>query len=106
MKVLSSGDASKEHPVDRHYSELKCQLAPVDTEDSVFALVEKYMRQTHAGTHNQYTMQLLDLFSVEREGEAEQFTDKGNRWGGVCVGPTPPLSVSVVGVCVWVPHPR
>ncbi|XP_064404222.1 poly [ADP-ribose] polymerase 2-like isoform X3 [Halichondria panicea] len=85
MKVLSSGDASKEHPVDRHYSELKCQLAPVDTEDSVFALVEKYMRQTHAGTHNQYTMQLLDLFSVEREGEAEQFTDKGNRkllWHG------------------------
>ncbi len=84
MKVLSSGDTTKEHPVDRHYCELKCQLAPVDTEDSVFALVEKYMRQTHATTHNQYHLELLDLFSVEREGETEQFTDKGNRCVGVC----------------------
>ncbi len=80
MKVLSGDEgSSKEHPIDRHYSELKCKLSPVDTEEEYFGLVEKYMRQTHAKTHNQYTLQLLDLFAVDRDGEAEQFKDVGNR---------------------------
>ncbi len=82
MKVLSGdNDASKEHPIDRHYSELKCKLSPVDTEDSYFALVDKYMQQTHAKTHNQYSLQLVDLFAVDRDREAEQFKDVGNRFG-------------------------
>lgn len=79
MKILSHGGKSQENPVDRHYSDLKCQLTPVDTEDSEFALVDKYMRQTHAKTHNQYKLQLLDLFAVERGDEKDSFKDVGNR---------------------------
>ena len=80
MKVLSDDSArGKEHPVDRHYKELKCQLSPVDSEDLTFALMAKYMTQTHASTHRQYKMTLVDLFEVDRKGEGEAFRDVGNR---------------------------
>lgn len=88
MKVLSGGDI-KESPIDNHYHGLHCTLSPVDKEDEVFATVEKYVHQTHAKTHNQYRLQVQDIFLVEREGETDHFKDVGNRydyptcWDGV-----------------------
>jgi len=37
-------------------------------------MVLDYIKNTHAATHSNYTLELQDLFSVEREGEAERFT--------------------------------
>ena len=48
------------------------------------------MRQTHARTHNQYRMEVSEVFEVEREGEAENFMDVGNRCC-VCVWITLPI---------------
>ena len=42
-------------------------------------LVETYLQQTHAITHNQYKMKLLEVFDVEKQGEAAKFLDHGNR---------------------------
>ena len=44
-------------------------------------LVDKYIQQTHAQTHNQYTLEMVDLFEVDRLGEKEGFQDVGNRSG-------------------------
>ena len=84
MKVLDEGGVRKkgeeqEHPVDRHYKGLKCQLTPVEREDKLFALIEKYVKQTHAKTHSQYWMEVTDVFEMERSGEKEAFKDVGNR---------------------------
>lgn len=43
-------------------------------------MIEKYVRQTHAPTHNQYRMEVCEVFEVEREGEEDQFNDVGNRY--------------------------
>ena len=50
--------------------------------------VEKYLQNTHAKTHSSYTLTLLELFTVEREGEKERYKkheDNHNRqllWHG------------------------
>ena len=55
-------------------------------------LLDKYLQNTHAATHNQYKMEIMDIFEVNKKNEVENFHDCGNRC--VCVH---------VCVCVCVP---
>ncbi len=41
MKVLSGGMERDEHPTDRHYHGLKCNLSPVEPGDEVFKVSRK-----------------------------------------------------------------
>lgn len=88
MKVLDDGglhkkDEELEHVIDRHYKGLNCQLTPIEQEDKLFDLIERYVKQTHAKTHSQYRMEVTDVFEMERRGEREAFRDVGNRL--VCI---------------------
>lgn len=38
-------------------------------------MISQYLQSTHAPTHSDYTMTLLDVFEVEKEGEKEAFRD-------------------------------
>ena len=74
------GKAEEEvHPVDRHYASLKCRLSALDREGAEFQLVQRCVRQTHAKTHSQYHLDVLDVFQVDRDGERENYKDVGNR---------------------------
>ena len=42
-------------------------------------LVSNFMQTTHANTHNQYTMKILDVFDVSRGKEDANFKDYGNK---------------------------
>lgn len=43
-------------------------------------VIEKYLQSTHAPTHSDYTMSVLDIFGVDREGERDSFlSDLPNR---------------------------
>ena len=42
-----------------------------------FQVIAKYLENTHAETHNQYHMELLDVFELDRGKKS--FTDVGNR---------------------------
>ena len=79
LKMLGSKREIEEHPVDQHYRGLHCDIAHLDRSDKTFQLVEKYVRQTHGKTHTQYTLEVLDVYALEREGEVEGFSDVGNR---------------------------
>lgn len=63
----------EEHPIDSHYKKLKCQLEPVDQRSEEFRLIELYMKNTHAETHNQYKLKLKELFRAKRHGENDRF---------------------------------
>lgn len=41
-------------------------------------MISKYLKNTHASTHNQYDTELLDVFALEHE--KKDFADVGNRW--------------------------
>lgn len=38
-------------------------------------VISQYLQSTHAPTHSDYTMTLLDVFEVEKEGEKETFRE-------------------------------
>lgn len=73
---LESGaeKASKEkvlpHPTDSHYKKIKADLEYVDTKSEEYRMVEQYMNATAA---SYYKLKLVDLFRVNRHGEADRF---------------------------------
>ncbi|KAM3866166.1 poly [ADP-ribose] polymerase 2 [Diretmus argenteus] len=73
VKMAQSSEDGDEHPLDRQYCSLHCQLQPLDSSSHEYTVVEKYLRSTHAPTHCDYTMTVLDIFSVDREGERDNF---------------------------------
>ncbi|XP_032421927.1 poly [ADP-ribose] polymerase 2 [Xiphophorus hellerii] len=73
VKMAESNADSDEHPLDRQYHALQCQLEPLDQSSHEFKVIERYLQSTHAPTHSDYTMKVLDVFSVDRGGESDNF---------------------------------
>lgn len=73
VKMVQSGEDSDEHPLDRQYRSLQCKLQPLDPSSNEFKVIEKYLQSTHAPTHRDYTMTVLEIFSVDRDGESRNF---------------------------------
>jgi len=84
LKLISQNVAD-ENPIDTRYKSLHCQMTALDAEHADYKLIQDYVVNTHASTHQQYTMQVLDVFSVDREEEQKQYNDVGNKmllWHG------------------------
>ncbi|XP_064610913.1 poly [ADP-ribose] polymerase 2-like [Liolophura sinensis] len=84
MRTLETGDMSI-NPVDRHYQSLHCDLSVMDKQSEDFQLIEQYLQNTHAKTHSQYKMKVIDVFECKKENEEKNFKDCGNRmllWHG------------------------
>ena len=62
---------------DASYEKLKCGFTPVERTDSQFQMVQDYVKNTHGHTHTQYSLEVLDLFDLDRQGEAEKFSSAG-----------------------------
>ncbi|TRY98940.1 hypothetical protein DNTS_016995 [Danionella cerebrum] len=73
VKMVQSNMQSDEHPLDRQYHALHCQLQPLDPISDEYKVIDRYLQSTHAPTHTDYTMTLLDVFAVDREGEKDLF---------------------------------
>ena len=78
LKILSSVQDSNIHPVDKKYDQLKIDISPMEKKSQDWKLLEKSIKSTHASTHNLYDMEVLDLFSLDKENEAKNFQDCGN----------------------------
>lgn len=46
---------------------------PLNKNSEEFKIIEKYVRNTHGPTHNSYSLEILDVFKVKREGEDTKF---------------------------------
>lgn len=73
VKMVQSSANCDEHPLDRQYQSLHCQMQSLDPGGQEYQVVSKYLQSTHASTHNDYTMSILDMFSVDRQGEVGGF---------------------------------
>ncbi len=71
--LKGSQDEKNEHPIDIHYKKLKSIIEPIDKNTEEFKRIEQYMINTHASTHNQYTLKLNQLFKIIRQGEYDRF---------------------------------
>jgi poly [ADP-ribose] polymerase len=79
FSTLNTDTNNRLNPVDQQYQNLKCQLRPMDKNTDTYKLIEQYLQSTHATTHQQYKMQIEEIFEVEKEGEKESFNDLGNK---------------------------
>lgn len=61
------------NPVDGHYKKLDCKLTALDHSDPVFKLIVSYVKNTHGNTHSYYTLDVEEVFRVEKTGESEKF---------------------------------
>ncbi|KAJ0052867.1 hypothetical protein Pint_00959 [Pistacia integerrima] len=72
-KLLEDDKCTQEDPLYSHYQRLHCQLMPVEADSEEYSIIAKYMLNTHAKTHSSYTVDIVQIFKVEREGEVERF---------------------------------
>ncbi|KAG8389499.1 hypothetical protein BUALT_Bualt02G0235800 [Buddleja alternifolia] len=72
MKLIEDA-ADMEDPLYSHYRRLQCELRPLEVHSEEFSMIEKYTKNTHAKTHSSYDVDIIQIFKVSREGEAERF---------------------------------
>ncbi|KAK7269676.1 hypothetical protein RIF29_22410 [Crotalaria pallida] len=72
-KLLKDDEGMQDDPLYAHYQRLHCELVPVEFGCEEFSMIEKYMKNTHAKTHSNYTVEIVQIFRVSKEGEAERF---------------------------------
>ena len=52
---------------------MQTKLTPIDKTDPVFGHIERAIKNTQSVFYPDFTLNLIDVFSVERKGEAEAF---------------------------------
>lgn len=75
MKIATNilESSSDGNPLDDHYKKLNCKLTPLDHSDPVFKLIVTYVKNTHGQSHSYYTLDVEEVFRVEKSGENEKF---------------------------------
>lgn len=86
-KMLDEGKVAKDiNELDSNYLKLKAEVQPLDRTSNEFSIVEKYLKNSHAKTHSNYRLELVEAFKLQRQGEDDRFRkDIGNKmllWHG------------------------
>uniref|UniRef100_A0A1A9WQP6 Poly [ADP-ribose] polymerase n=1 Tax=Glossina brevipalpis TaxID=37001 RepID=A0A1A9WQP6_9MUSC len=71
--IKTEDHKEEKNPIDQHYEQLKTTLEPLDKKSEEYALLEKYVQNTHGETHNMYELEIGDILKVSRQGEARRF---------------------------------
>ncbi|XP_028124758.1 poly [ADP-ribose] polymerase 2 isoform X2 [Camellia sinensis] len=77
-KLLKNDIQMQEDPLCSHYQRLGCELMPLEVDSDEFSTIARYMKNTHAKTHSNYAVDIVQIFRVSREGETERFRKFSN----------------------------
>ncbi|CAJ2629108.1 unnamed protein product [Trifolium pratense] len=77
-KLLKDDAEMEGDPLYAHYQRLHCELVPVEFGTEEFSMIENYMKNTHAKTHSNYTVEIVQIFRTSKEGETERFRKFSN----------------------------
>ena len=74
-KLESESEEKQEpmHPTDARYRTLKTNIKLLDNKSNKFKIIEKFVKTTHATTHDKYSLKVVDVFEIERENERKKF---------------------------------
>ena len=61
------------HPLDGVYNQLNTTIKPLDKQSDEWNVIKDYVFNTHASTHSSYTVELMDIFEIQRDGERALF---------------------------------
>ncbi|KAM9316020.1 poly [ADP-ribose] polymerase 1 isoform 3-T3 [Gastrophryne carolinensis] len=65
-------DSAKD-PIDVKYEKIKTDIKVVDKDSEEAKIINQYVKNTHAETHNAYELEVVDIFKIEREGESQRY---------------------------------
>lgn len=74
-------DVDSDDPLDVKYKKLHCDMVPLSHDSEDYQLIEKYLLTTHAPTHTEWSLELEEVFSLEREGEYDKFAPQREKLG-------------------------
>uniref|UniRef100_A0AAY4BAQ7 Poly [ADP-ribose] polymerase n=1 Tax=Denticeps clupeoides TaxID=299321 RepID=A0AAY4BAQ7_9TELE len=86
--LRGGAEDNKKDPIDINYEKLKTGIEVVDKSSHEAQIILQYVKNTHAATHNTYTLEVEEVFKIVREGEHQRyrpFKDLHNRqllWHG------------------------
>lgn len=60
-------------PIDQHYMQLNCSMESLDANGNEFELVSNYLHKTCASTHSSYSLDIQQVFRVQREADMKRF---------------------------------
>ncbi|KAL1190688.1 Poly [ADP-ribose] polymerase 1 [Cardamine amara subsp. amara] len=66
-------DVDSSESLDDKYKKLHCDISPLPHDSEDYRLIEKYLNTTHAPTHTEWSLELEDVFALEREGEFDKY---------------------------------
>ncbi|KAK9945695.1 hypothetical protein M0R45_011194 [Rubus argutus] len=72
-KLLKDDTGTQGDPLYSNYQSLHCELTPLGSDSDEFDTVSKYLHNTHAKTHSNYTVDIVQIFRASREGEIERY---------------------------------
>jgi len=78
LKMLSDVSDDGLHPADRSYKQLGLEIRQL-VEGEERRMVENSIQSTHASTHSMYSMEVMEMFALDKEKETKEFTDLGNK---------------------------
>merc|ERR1711971_1202033 len=72
--LLKTKDEDKgKDPIDSHGDKLKTEINVLGRDTEEWSILEEYVKNTHAATHTQYTLEIEEIFKVSRKGESKRF---------------------------------
>ncbi|KAK3891996.1 hypothetical protein Pcinc_004121 [Petrolisthes cinctipes] len=60
-------------PIDKHYRKLKTNITVMEKDCDEFKMIKDYVKNTHASTHSHYTLDISQVYKVERQGEKKRY---------------------------------
>jgi len=72
-KLLRGGGGGG-NPIDTQYASLNCGMEPVEKDSEEWKLIQKYITNTHATTHKNFSLIILDIFKITRGDEKSKFS--------------------------------
>lgn len=66
-------DEDNDETLDEKYLKLQCEIAPLPHDSEEFQIVKNYLLNTHAPTHKEWSLELEEVFTLDREGEFDKY---------------------------------
>lgn len=67
-------DSDNDESLDDKFKKLHCDIMPLSHDSEDYKLVEKYLLNTHAPTHKDWSLELEEVFSLDRDGEFNKYS--------------------------------
>lgn len=72
-QLLNEDTDAKKNPIDAHFEQLNTEIVPLNKTSDEFDFLTRYVNNTHAPTHTNYSLEVEDIFKVVRKGEERRY---------------------------------